>query len=103
MSEFEKGAWMAFNEVLGWISFQDQKLIDKEDLHRTVSDMRPTKSFVVKGDRILLAIAAVCGVGGFVVALPDASRPLWLFSAVLGGVGSGVSLGAYFWLPQRGV
>ena len=99
MSEFDKGAWPAFNEVLGWISLQDQKLIDKEDLHRTVADMRPAKSFVAKGDPTLLLIAAVCGIGGFAVALPDPGRPLWLFSAVLGGLGSGVSLGAYFWLP----
>lgn len=39
--EAARGAWFAFDEVLGWINSQPTQLIDKKDLYKAVMLMRP--------------------------------------------------------------
>lgn len=39
--DFIRGAWFAFDEVLGWINTRDTVLINKEDLYRQVMKLRP--------------------------------------------------------------
>jgi hypothetical protein len=38
----ERGAWFAFDHVLGWINTQSSQMIDKKDLYRAVMQMRPS-------------------------------------------------------------
>jgi hypothetical protein len=39
--DFIRGAWFAFDEVLGWINTQDTQLIDKRTLYKAVFALRP--------------------------------------------------------------
>ena len=39
--DFIRGAWFAFNEVLGWINTQDAQTIDKKKLYAHVMQLRP--------------------------------------------------------------
>lgn len=38
---FERGAWFAFDAVLGWINTLDAQVLDKGMFYRAVRDMRP--------------------------------------------------------------
>ena len=39
--EFIKGAWFAYNEVLGWINTQEDQMIDKSKLYQQIMQLRP--------------------------------------------------------------
>jgi hypothetical protein len=39
--DFIKGAWFAFDEVLGWINTQNEQFINKKDLYKYVMELRP--------------------------------------------------------------
>ena len=38
---FERGAWFAFDHVLGWLNTLDVQVVDKKVLYHAVMDMRP--------------------------------------------------------------
>lgn len=39
--EFARGAWFAWDEVLGWINTQPEQMIDKKELYKQVMQLRP--------------------------------------------------------------
>jgi hypothetical protein len=39
--DFIRGAWFAFDEVLGWINTQNTQLINKKELYKYVLELRP--------------------------------------------------------------
>ena len=39
--DFIRGAWFAFDEVLGWINSQNEQIIDKKKLYKQVMELRP--------------------------------------------------------------
>ena len=47
----ERGAWFAFDEVLGWINTQTEQVIDKKDLYRAVMNMRPASMAALVAER----------------------------------------------------
>lgn len=42
-AEFVRGAWFAWDAVLGWINSQDRQVIDKAELYRHVMHLRPVQ------------------------------------------------------------
>lgn len=39
--EYRRGQWAAYNEVLNWLNTLEEQKIDKKEIYKVVSAMRP--------------------------------------------------------------